>query len=140
MENKFFDRMGAASAGWLVWTVAFLTWATAAGAQRPVVAPKATAPMVSSASLSGLIDVQADDLSYDASRRLVIARGNVKVTRGTDSVSADYAEVDTAAEQVSARGNILISYMGNTWKGNEATYNFRTGQGRRAYAAEMAQN
>ena len=121
--------MGAASAGWLVWTVAFLVWATATGAQRPVVAPKATAPMVSAASLSGLIDVQADDLSYDASRRLVIARGNVKVTRGTDSVSADYAEVDTAAEQVSARGNILISYMGNTWKGNEATYNFRTGQG-----------
>ncbi len=104
-------------------------WATATWAQQPVVAPKATAPLASSASLSGLIDIQADDLSYDAARRLVIAKGNVKVTRGTDSVSADYAEVDTAAEQVSARGNISIAYMGNTWKGNEATYNFKTGQG-----------
>ena len=85
--------------------------------------------MVSSASLSGLIDIQADDLSYDAARRLVIAKGKVKVTRGTDFVSADYAEIDTATEQVSARGNILISYMGNTWKGQEATYNFKTGQG-----------
>ncbi len=96
---------------------------------QPVVAPKAPAALSSAAALTGLIDVQADDLSYDAARRLVIAKGNVKVSRGTDSVSADYAEVDTAAEQVSARGNILIQYLGNTWKGQEATYNFKTGEG-----------
>lgn len=79
--------------------------------------------------LGGLLDVQADDLAYDAARRLVIAKGNVKVARGTDSVSADYAEVDTAAEQVAARGNIRIEYQGNVWEGQEATYNFKTGQG-----------
>lgn len=83
----------------------------------------------SAPTLAGLIDIQADDLSYDAVRRLVIAKGNVKVSRGTDSVSADYAEVDTAAEQVHARGHILIQYLGNTWKGDEATYNFKTGEG-----------
>lgn len=79
--------------------------------------------------MTGLVDVQADDLSYDGIRQLVIARGNVKVTRGADSVSADYAEVDTAAQQVHARGNIFIEFQGNTWRGDEATYNFRTGQG-----------
>ena len=93
-----------------------------------VVAPRR--PTVTAATGGGnLIDVQAEDLSYDAERRLVIARGGVKVTRGTDSVAADYAEVDTAQEQVYARGNIFIRYMGGTWQGQEATYNFKTGAG-----------
>ena len=103
-------------------------------APAPAPAPAAVAKPVAFAvptvpPLAGLLDVQADNLSYDAARRLVIAKGNVKVSRGTDSVAADYAEVDTAAEQVAARGNILIEYQGNVWKGQEATYNFKTGQG-----------
>ena len=93
-------------------------------AAKPVAFAVPTVP-----TLDGLLDVQADNLSYDAARRLVIAKGNVKVSRGTDSVAADYAEVDTAAEQVAARGNIRIEYQGNVWKGQEATYNFKTGQG-----------
>lgn len=102
---------------------------SAAAAPAPVARAKAGLPAALSVPLAGLLDVQADDLSYDADRRLVIAKGNVKVSRGTDSVAADYAEVDTAAEQVAARGNILIEYQGNVWKGQEATYNFKTGQG-----------
>ena len=130
MEHILQHRIpGGRSIGWRWVATAFLAGAAAAAAQQPVVAPKAPAPLSSSAALSGLIDVQADDLSYDAARRLVIARGNVKVMRGTDSVSADYAEVDTATEQVSARGDITIQYLGNVWKGQEATYNFKTGQG-----------
>ena len=81
------------------------------GAPQPVVAPRAAAPTVTAATGGNLIDVQAEDLSYDAERRLVIARGGVKVTRGTDSVAADSAEVDTAQEQGYARGNILS----DTW-------------------------
>jgi len=95
----------------------------------PPPAPITTPATPAAADLTGLVDVQADDLSYDGIRQLVIARGNVKVTRGADSVSADYAEVDTAAQQVHARGNIFIEFQGNTWRGDEATYNFRTGQG-----------
>ncbi len=98
-------------------------------APQPVAVPRPGNPLASVPTLAGVIDVQADDLSYDSVRHLVIAKGNVKVSRGTDSVSADYAEVDTAAEQVSAKGNILIQYLGNTWKGEEATYNFKTGEG-----------
>ena len=69
-----------------------------AAVTKPVAFAVPTVP-----TLDGLLDVQADNLSYDAARRLVIAKGNVKVSRGTDSVAADYAEVDTAAEQVGAR-------------------------------------
>jgi len=99
-----------------------------ASAQQPVVSPKAT-DRLTAAPLAGLIDIQADNLSYDAARRLVIARGNVVVKRGTDSVEADYAEIDTATEQILARGNLKIEYMGNIWEGEEATYNFKTGVG-----------
>ena len=101
-------------------------------AEQPVwhdAAPAAALAKASAETLGGLLDVQADDLSYDAARRLVIAKGNVKVARGTDSVAADYAEVDTAAEQVAARGHIRIEYQGNVWQGEQATYNFKTGQG-----------
>ena len=104
----------------------------AKSAAAPAPAPATGIAALSSGAadaLAGLVDVQADDLSYDAARRLVIAKGHVKVARGTDSVAADYAEVDTAAQQVYARGNILIQYLGNTWRGQEATYNFKTGQG-----------
>ena len=79
-------------------------------APAPVPAGRGAAALAKAAgdSLGGLLDVQADNLSYDAARRLVIAKGNVKVSRGTDSVAADYAEVDTAAETVAARGHLRI--------------------------------
>lgn len=126
------------------WSVAVgMVWAASgAWAQQPGIplrtetparaiesAPAAAVPSASAVPAGGLIDIQADSLSYDSVRRLVIARGDVKVTRGTDSVSADYAEVDTAAEQVYARGHLVIEYLGNIWKGEEATYNFQTGTG-----------
>lgn len=116
---------------WVRWILAAgLMWvAGTTGAQQPVVPPKPLAQLTSAAPLAGLIDIQADQLSYDAARRLVIASGNVKVVRGMDSVASDYAEVDTATEQVSAKGHIVIEYQGNTWKGEQATYNFKTGAG-----------
>lgn len=129
MDNKLQHRIGRVSIGARWVAAGCMAWAVSTRAQQPVVAQRPPAPLSSAAALSGLIDIQADDLSYDAARRLVIAKGNVKVARGTDSVSADYAEVDTATEQISARGNITIQYLGNSWKGQEATYNFKTGQG-----------
>jgi len=101
---------------------------TTTRSRQPVVQPQSV-ERTTAAPLAGLIDIQADTLSYNASRRLVIARGNVIVARGTDSLAADYAEVDTASEQVYARGNITVEYMGNKWEGQEATYNFKTGVG-----------
>ena len=119
----------AAVFGMAAWAQAQTSAPPARSPIPPAARTSALDPAAVASALSGLIDVQADDLSYDAARRLVIATGHVKVTRGTDSVSADYAEVDTAAEQVAARGHIVIQYLGNVWKGEEATYNFKTGQG-----------
>lgn len=128
--HKFFQpRIGRRTRG-IPWCIVLGgAWLAAlAPAQQPVALPRPAARL-SSSPLAGLIDIQADDLSYDASGHRVIARGNVKVARGTDSVAADYAEIDTVAEQVSARGHIVIHYQGNTWKGDAATYNFQTGAG-----------
>lgn len=77
----------------------------------------------------GVVDVQADSLSYDAARNLVIANGNVKILRGTDSVAGDYAEVDTEAQTVYAKGNLVVHYQGNVWTGEEVRYDFKTGIG-----------
>lgn len=95
--------------------------ASAVAQQKPRIP---SAPNVNSG-----IDVQADDLSYDAQRNLLIGRGNVRVALGADSLRSDYAEVDTEEGEVYARGNILIQYQGNVWRGDEVTYNFKTAQG-----------
>lgn len=107
----------------------FAVLVPASFAQTPVAPGLAPVHSTAATPTAGLVDIQADKLTYDADRRLVIARGDVKVTRGTESVAADYAEVDTTAETVYARGNIVIEYRGNVWKGDEATYNFKTGEG-----------
>lgn len=76
-----------------------------------------------------VIDVQADSLSYDAVRNLIVADGSVRVTKGIDYVEADYAEVDTARETVYAKGHLLVRYQGSEWRGEETHFNFRTGLG-----------
>lgn len=93
--------------------------------RRPAPQPVSTNPV----PVPSVIDVQADALSYDAVRNLVIGDGNVRVTKGLDSVVADYAEVDTVNETVFGQGNIVVRYQGNVWRGKETHFNFRTGIG-----------
>ena len=113
-----------------VLAVAGTTWAQTAQ-PVPVRANTPTATQVSGVPTTDGqgVDIQADRFSYDALRRLVLARGNVKVARGTDWVTADEADVDTANQIVVARGNIELHYGANVWKGENVTYNFKTGQG-----------
>ena len=99
-----------------------------AGAARPVLLPQ----VPTAATLAGpdeMVDVKADRLSYDAARKVIVARGNVRVSRGADWVTCDAADVDTRAQIVAAKGNIELHYGDNVWRGDEATYNFRTGEG-----------
>lgn len=105
--------------------------AAVAVAQTPVTVPPSGGTAVSGAPAADgqMVDVQADRFSYDALRRLVLARGNVKVSRGTDWVTADEADVDTSRQIVTARGHIELHYGPNVWRGENVTYNFKTGQG-----------
>ncbi len=100
-------------------------------AQSPVIPPSPGGAAVSGAPDSDgqMVDIQADRFSMDSVRHLVLARGHVKVSRGTDWVTADEADVDTARQVVTARGNIELHYGGNVWKGENVTYDFKTGLG-----------
>ena len=115
---------------WLAGVLAGLLAATAwgAGAPRPVLLP----PSATGATLGGpeeKVDIQADHLGYDEKRHVFLARGHVRVSRGAEWVTCDEAEVDTVSQKVSARGNIELHYGQNVWRGDAATYDFRTKQG-----------
>lgn len=138
METSKWSRNGFG--GLLVCGVAGIWWLGAGwawGQVRTAAAPAAaTAPGVplqtsatERAPSAQVIDVEADSLSYDAVRHLVVADGNVRVTKGLDSLEGDYAEVDTENETVYAKGNLRLQYQGNAWQGNETHFNFRTGVG-----------
>lgn len=109
--------------------------AWAVGAACAFGAPPAAAPGTAPAAEEtpppdpGVVDVQAESLSYDAMRHLIVASGDVRVTRGLDSVEADYAEVDTAKETVYGKGHLVVRYQGSEWRGDETHFNFRTGVG-----------
>lgn len=137
METTHSQRFGH----WMTLAFTLLIGAQTAGAQElaPAYSPAgdAASPSANASALPAtdqdavpqVIDVQADALSFDAVRRLIVADGSVRVTKGLDSVEADYAEVDTATETVYGKGNIRIRYQGNEWRGNETHFNFRTGLG-----------
>lgn len=105
--------------------------AAARGAENGMRAVRLPGPMTGTtlAAPGQMVDVQADRLSYDSARKLILARGNVKVTRGAEWVTCDEADVDTVGQVVAARGNIELHYGDGIWRGEEVTYNFKTGEG-----------
>jgi LPS-assembly protein len=50
----------------------------------------------------------ADELTYDQERRVVIATGNVELSRGDRRLLADLVRYDEAADKAYARGNIVL--------------------------------
>lgn len=124
MQNDFWQKAGGSLAA--AAAAAVLAWGGAALGWEPVAVPTAATLRDNP---DEYVDVQADHLAFDSARRLVLARGNVKVTRGTDWVTADEADVDTTGQVVTARGNIELHYGTSVWRGSEVTYNFKTGEG-----------
>lgn len=72
------------------------------------------------------VDVQADEMEYEAEQKLMTARGHVVVTRGKDVLKADYMTVRTDTQDAHAVGNVVFNREGNLWKGDEMSYNFKT--------------
>jgi LPS-assembly protein len=97
-------------------------------AQSGAPAPAAGAG-VSGGKGAGAVDVQADELEYEANQKLMTARGHVVVTRGKDILKADYMTIRTDTQDAHAVGNVVFDRDGHEWKGDEMSYNFqdRTG-------------
>jgi len=68
-------------------------------------------------------------MEFDTTRKVLIAIGNVVVTRGADVLHCDYAEVYRETQDVKAKGNIHFERDGQLWEGEELSYNFQTRQG-----------
>lgn len=83
--------------------------------------------------VDGLFDVKAyeveavaDNLEYDKTRNLLIAKGNVVLTHGDVKLTADYAELDTQTNKALARGHVIIFKSDvPTVKGSEVYYDFK---------------
>jgi lipopolysaccharide assembly outer membrane protein LptD (OstA) len=71
------------------------------------------------------VDVRADELEYEASQKLMTARGRVVVTRDKDILKADYMTIRTDTQDAHAVGNVVFEREGNVWKGDEISYNFK---------------
>ena len=127
-STRQFWMAGAVAAAALA--VASGAWgADTAKAKTKAVAAPVPATGATVAGTDQMVDVQADRLAYDEQRRMILARGHVRVARGAEWVTADEADVDTVGQIVAVRGNIELHYGENVWRGEKATYNFRTGEG-----------
>lgn len=77
----------------------------------------------------GKLDVQADSLNFEQEANTVTASGNVRLRKGTQSLSADVVTYNTVTEQAHARGNVVFTNGDQVWKGDELQYNFITQEG-----------
>lgn len=80
-------------------------------------------------SLFGGVDVRADKLEYKVDRKLLIANGNVTITFGEDLLTADCVTYQTDSQEAYATGNVEFDRGGRIWRGDELSYNFKTGEG-----------
>ena len=115
--------------------VTYLVWLSClAFLPPPALAQDATStPAAASTSVSapppGGIEVNADQLEYEADRKMMTGRGNVVVKRDHDTLKADFMTVNTESQEAHAVGNVTFLRGSNVWHGSEITYNFKTQQG-----------
>jgi LPS-assembly protein len=75
------------------------------------------------------LQVEADQLNYEAETNLVTARGNVLLRKGAQSLKADVITYNQVTEQAFARGNVVFTNEEQIWRGETLQYNFITGKG-----------
>lgn len=77
----------------------------------------------------GDLQVEADQLNYEAEKNMVTATGNVVLRKGARSLKADVITYNQVTEQTFARGNVVFSDENQVWRGEVLRYNFITGAG-----------
>jgi lipopolysaccharide assembly outer membrane protein LptD (OstA) len=75
------------------------------------------------------LNVEADQVNFENEAHTVTARGNVRLRKGPQSLSADVVTYNTATEQAFARGNVVFTNRDQIWRGETLQYNFITGKG-----------
>jgi lipopolysaccharide assembly outer membrane protein LptD (OstA) len=73
------------------------------------------------------VDIQAQSMEYNRARNLIVATGNVVVSREGEELKADSIQLNTVTHDVEARGNVVFTKLKSVWRGNYMRYNFATG-------------
>jgi LPS-assembly protein len=100
--------------------LAVLLWWAPAGAQQPPVAVPTP---------GGDITVIADRLEDVGPDDLLIATGNVEITRGTARLTADRVEINRGTGAAVAQGRVVFYDGEDRLSAERIDYNFRTGTG-----------
>ncbi len=123
--NRIMNRTKASAFWALCLLVSFSSGS--AFAQQPARSAKPQA-----ASLAGgdsPIEVSADQLEYEADKKLMTGRGHVLVKQGADKLTGDFMTVRTDTQEAHAIGNVVFEREGKIWRGDDMTYNFKTRTG-----------
>ncbi len=109
----------------------FIAGLIAVGAAAVPAPPAAaqTPTSVTVATPAGEVRVIADRLEEIGADNLVIATGNVEVTRGTQRIAADRVELNRATGDTVAEGRALFYDGEDRLFGDRIEYNYRTGTG-----------
>ncbi len=75
------------------------------------------------------VEVNAEDIDYDAAGRRLTARGGVRFVLGQVVIVADEVTADLEDQVVTAKGNVVLSDGSNRLEGEEIEYNLRTNLG-----------
>jgi LPS-assembly protein len=103
----------------LLATVALPGLPSAQSPQAPVVVP----------TPGGDVTILADRLEEVGPDRVLVATGNVELTRGTTRLIADRIEVNRETGDAVAQGRVVFYDGGNQLSGRRIDYNLRTGTG-----------
>ena len=77
---------------------------------------------------SGDIDIEAEELDYNPTSKMIEARGSVRIKNGPTEVEAHEADYDMAAGIFHCREQVTIFKDGVTYKGETMIYNTNTGE------------
>ncbi len=79
--------------------------------------------------LRDAMDVEADHVDYNEAERKVMAKGNVHIVMGEQSLFADEVSVDLDDQELVATGNVILMEGLNRLEGDRIEYNYRTNLG-----------
>ena len=77
---------------------------------------------------NGELEIEADDLDYNNTSKLIEARGQVHIKNGSTDVYAQEADYDMEAGVFHCRNQVSIYKDGVTYKGESMIYNVDTGE------------
>ena len=112
--------------GWFLLVAAALVLAAHAPADAQPAAPQAP---VTVGTAGGDITILADKLEQVGADGLLIATGNVEITRGAARLMADRVEINRATGEAVAEGRVVFYDGDDQLTGERIEYNLRTGTG-----------